>query len=116
MAGWRKVKAGDLKAVELRQESISSHAVVLRAIGGMGAELMQEHRHAMAEHLRLLSTVDWSKANRDWEGVCIVANSVVSNRQARAATKAYIKRHIGLELTEAEARALSARAPATAAA
>ncbi len=39
-------------------------------------------------------------------GICIVANSIVSNRQARAATKAYIKRQLGLDLSDAERRAL----------
>ena len=38
-----------------------------------------------------LDAIDWSKTNKEWENVCIIANSVVSNRQARAATKAYIK-------------------------
>jgi len=54
--------------------------------------------------------VNWSKKNKDWEGVCIVANSVVSNRQARAATKAYLKRHLGLPLSDAESRSLPAQA------
>jgi DNA sulfur modification protein DndB len=38
--------------------------------------------------------------------VCIVANSVVSNRQARAATKAYIKSRLGMEMTDAEIRSI----------
>jgi DNA sulfur modification protein DndB len=40
---WGKVKIGDLKAMELRQSNISSHAVVLRAIGGIGSDLMREY-------------------------------------------------------------------------
>ena len=58
-----------------------------------------------------LTSVDWSKKNRDWENVCIVANSVVSNRQARFATKAYLKRHLKLALNEAEERALASNQP-----
>ena len=103
------MKNGDLKALELRQESISSHAVVLRALGGIGADLFTEDSTGWKSHLLDLTTVNWSKKNRDWEGVCIVANSVVSNRQARAATKAYLKRHLGLKLTDAEIRALPAQ-------
>ena len=53
-----------------------------------------------------LTKVDWSKKNREWEGVCVIANSVVSNRQARFATKAYLKRHLGLDLNDSEKRAL----------
>src|SRR5215510_10850120 len=37
---WRKVKEGDLKAAELRQEKINTHAVVMRALGGVGRALI----------------------------------------------------------------------------
>ncbi len=108
---WTKVKNGDLKALELRQESISSHAVVLRALGAIGADLLKEEPVEWKSRLTDLSTVDWSKKNRDWENVCIIANSVVSNRQARFATKAYLKRHLKLALNEAEERALASTQP-----
>ena len=106
MPDWQKVKAEHLRAVELRQESIASHAVVLRAIGAAGGELMKARPDDWKEELLKLKTINWSKQNSDWDGICIIANSVVSNRQARAATKAYIKRHLGLELSEAERRSL----------
>ena len=57
-----------------------------------------------------LETIDWSKKNPDWENVCIIANSVVSNRQARAATKAYIKAKLNMELTDSEKRSLERQA------
>lgn len=103
---WAKVKNGDLKALELRQESISSHAVVLRALGAVGADLMRDDPTGWKGRLLDLKEVDWSKKNADWEGVCIIANSVVSNRQARLATKAYIKLRLGLKMSDAETRAL----------
>ena len=56
-----------------------------------------------------LTSVNWNKKNKDWENICIIANSVVSNRQARLATRAYIKRHLGLALSDTEARALAPR-------
>lgn len=106
MPDWRRVKEERLRALDLRQESIASHAVVLRAIGAAGGELVKAFPHDWKQHLRKLEAINWSKQNRDWEGICIVANSVVSNRQARAATKAYIKRCLGLQLTDSEIRAL----------
>ena len=106
MPDWQKVKAEHLRAVELRQESIASHAVVLRAIGAAGGELMKARSDDWKEELLKLKTINWSKQNHDWDGICIIANSVVSNRQARAATKSYIKRHLGLELSDAERRSL----------
>ncbi len=104
---WQRVKNQQLPALELRQEKISSHAVVLRALGAAGGELMKECPNDWKSRLHNLTDIDWSKGNLEWEGICIIANSVVSNRQARTATKAYIKRHLGLALTDAEARMLS---------
>jgi hypothetical protein len=84
-----------------------THSTVLRALGGLGAELMKDPN--WHERLGALGTIDWSKQNKDWENVCIIANSVVSNRQARAATKAYIKAKLHMELTESEKRSLEKR-------
>jgi hypothetical protein len=103
---WGKVKDGELKAMDLRQGSISSHSVVLRAIGGIGGEIMKAHPENWRCKLLDLSTVNWNKSNHDWENICIIAGSVVSNRQARLATKAYLKKHMGLPLTDPERRCL----------
>lgn len=104
MPDWIKVKQGHLMSVDLRQERISSHTVVLRAIGGVGAELMKFPN--WRERVVDFGKIEWSKKNTEWQNVCIVANSVVSNRQSRQATKAYIKRQLGLKLSDAETRLL----------
>jgi DNA sulfur modification protein DndB len=104
MTDWRKVVVGNVSAQELRSETIAAHSTVLRALGGLGADLMKEPD--WKERLSKLEAIDWSKSNRQWQNVCIVANSVVSNRQARAATKAFIKSHLGMPLSEAEHRSI----------
>jgi DNA sulfur modification protein DndB len=103
---WARVKNGEIKPLELRQENICSHAVVLRALGAVGADLMKDDSSGWKGRLLDLKDVDWNKKNPDWEGVCIIANSVVSNRQARLATKAYIKLRLGLPMSDAETRSL----------
>jgi DNA sulfur modification protein DndB len=112
---WMKVKNGDLRAIEFRQESISSHSVVVRALGAVGGDLLKSYKNEWREKLIALDGIDWTKKNRDWENVCIVANSVVSNRQARSATKAYLKNKLGLALTEAEAKSIAHAAASDAA-
>jgi DNA sulfur modification protein DndB len=97
---WRKVKDGELSAAELRQEKINTHAVVLRALGGVGRTLLAKYPDGWQGKLKLLEKVDWRKsvgssANPLWDDVCITAGSVVSNRQARAATLAVLLREIG---------------------
>jgi DNA sulfur modification protein DndB len=100
MHDWQKVKNGELSAAELRQEKINTHAVVLRALGGVGRTLLEKYREGWQEKLKLLEKIDWRKsvdssANPLWDDVCITAGSVVSNRQARAATLAVLLREIG---------------------
>ncbi len=104
MPDWAKVRAGMKLAVELRAEKIVSHSTVLRALGGLGAELAKEP--GWEDRLQALQSIDWSKKNPEWDNICIVANSVVSNRQARAATKAFIKAKLGMSLTDGEQRAI----------
>jgi DNA sulfur modification protein DndB len=104
MTDWKKVVVGNTSAQALRSETIAAHSTVLRALGGLGADLMKEED--WKERLAKLEDIDWSKANREWQNVCIVANSVVSNRQARAATKAFIKHRLGMHLSDAEQRAI----------
>jgi DNA sulfur modification protein DndB len=105
MPDWTKVLKGQKTSIELRSEKISAHSTILRALGGIGAELMKETD--WRQRLAGIRSIDWAKKNRDWENVCIIANSVVSNRQARAATKAYIKSKLGMDLTEGEQRSVT---------
>lgn len=106
MHDWRAVKEQHTRAMELRQESLCSHATVLRAIGSAGADLIKLNPDSWHTKLEPLAAINWKKSNPDWEGVCMVAGSVSSNRQSRQATRAYIKRHLHLPLGEAEARSL----------
>jgi DNA sulfur modification protein DndB len=97
---WQKVKNGELTASELRQEKINTHAVVLRALGGVGRTLLEKYPEDWQRKLKVLAKIDWRKsvdssANPLWDDVCITAGSVVSNRQARAATLAVLLREIG---------------------
>jgi DNA sulfur modification protein DndB len=98
---WRRVKDGDLKAQELRQEKINTHAVVMRAFGGAGRSLVAEHPANWQGQLKALRQADWRKSvggkvNPLWDNVCIVAGSVVSNRQARVQTLAVLKKILNL--------------------
>jgi len=82
MPDWRKVKDDELKAAELRQEKINTHAVVMRALGGIGRILISEHPTDWQKRLDLLRAVDWRKSvggkvNKLWDNVCITAGSVV---------------------------------------
>lgn len=109
---WRRVKDGDLKAQELRQEKINTHAVVMRALGGAGRALMEEYPNDWRTSLKPLRNVDWrksvgTKVNPLWDNVCITAGSVVSNRQARVQTLAVLKKILNLSASNREEKRIS---------
>lgn len=103
MPDWDKVLNGQKLAVEFRAEKLSAHSTVLRALGALGTEINEAD---WGQRMARLKDIDWSKKNPEWDNICIVANSVVSNRQARAATRAFLKAKLQLPLTETEAKTL----------
>ena len=112
---WQRVKAGDMKAAALRQEKINTHAVVMRALGGVGCVLIDHYPNDWRGHLKPLRDVDWrksvgAKVNPRWDNVCITAGSVVSNRQARVQTLAVLKNILGLKVSPREEKLLRAAA------
>jgi DNA sulfur modification protein DndB len=111
ISDWQRAKDGVIQPQELRQEKINTHGVVLRALGGVGAALLQYHPDDWRERLVALNEVNWRKSvgarvNPMWDNVCIVAGSVVSNRQARKATQAVLKNQLDLPLSSQERQVL----------
>lgn len=103
---WRKVRDGDLKPYELRQEYIHTHAVVLWGIGTMGRSLVSSYPDEWQARLRTLRTIDWRRTNRDWQGIAMSGSDVVNRRQNRMDTASFLKLKMGLGLTAAEERSL----------
>jgi DNA sulfur modification protein DndB len=110
---WERVREGTISSEEMRRHKISAHSVVLRAIGGIGSELkrgLKQDDPGWKGPMEGLRDINFRKDNNDWESVCMVANSVISNRQARVATKAYLKKKLGLDLNDVEKAALGSMA------
>jgi DNA sulfur modification protein DndB len=103
---WGKVKAGDLKPYELRQEYIHTHAVMLWAIGSMGRTLLSTYSDDWKTRLEALRTIDWRRTNREWQGVAMAGSDVVNRRQNRMDSASFLKLKLGLKLTPAEERSL----------
>lgn len=103
---WRKVKDGDLKPYELRQEYIHTHAVMLWAIGAMGQTLISTYPDDWKTRLSALRGIDWRRTNREWQGIAMAGSDVVNRRQNRMDSASFLKVRLGLKLTPAEERSL----------
>jgi len=103
---WEKVKVGDLRPFELRQEFIHSHAVVLWGIGSSGQTLISHHPKDWQGHVADLGQIDWRRTNREWQGIAMSGHDIVNRRQSRMDTASFIKLKLGLPLTSTEERSL----------
>jgi DNA sulfur modification protein DndB len=103
---WSRVESGGLKPVELRQEFISSHAVVLWALGAMGRSLISAYPENWSDKLSALKAIDWRRTNKEWQGVAMSGPDVINRRQSRMDTSSFLKMKLGLQLTAAETRSL----------
>jgi DNA sulfur modification protein DndB len=103
---WEKVKNGDLKPMELRQEFIHSHSIVLCALGSMGQTLVSTYPDDWKMRLAELRKLDWRRTNNEWQGVAMSGPDVVNRRQNRMDTASFLKVKMGLKLTPQEERSL----------
>ncbi len=104
---WEAVRTGRMSSMELRQKTISTHSVTLRAIGATGGQLRLTDEKHWKQRLTALSSVDFNKANPEWLNTVVVSGSVISSRQARIAAKVIMRKKLKLE-TPAEEIALLA--------
>src|SRR5262249_1433877 len=103
---WQKVRYNDLKAYELRQEHIHTHAVVMWGLGAMGQTLISSLPDEWESKLPLLHQIDWRRTNKEWQGVAMSGHDVVNRRQSRMDTASFLKVKMGLSLTPSEERSL----------
>lgn len=79
---WVEVATGRATAPQMREQTIATHAVTLRAIGGAGNGLVATHPDTWASLLRdTFSTIDWTRSNPEWDGVVIADGEVLNRRQ-----------------------------------
>ena len=101
---WDLVRQRKLTAGEVRRDFIHSHGVVLQAIGRAGAALTKRFPKTWKKKLGVLSTMDWSRTNPDWEGRALIGGRVSKSGQNVTLTCNAIKDALGLELTAEESR------------
>jgi DNA sulfur modification protein DndB len=83
----------NLKRILPSVKTRSQYSCLRPTLGGVGRIVLEKYPGNWQQKLKLLERMDWRKsvdgsANPLWDAVCITAGSVVSNRQAGAATLA----------------------------
>lgn len=100
---WREVIEGTLKSVELRQNYVHAHGVVLLALGQAGHSLITTHPDDWIERLSTLGEIDWSRKNRIlWEGRTMIRGRMSKAGDNVKLTTNLLKKTLGVSLTNQE--------------
>lgn len=102
MSDWIKAKNKEVVTYELREQYIHAHGVMLQAMGNIGADLLSNYETDWKKRLSLLSKIDWSRQNKDWEGRALAHGRVSKARTNVLLTGNYIKHHLGIPLNDIE--------------
>lgn len=91
---WKDVASSDFRPAELRMEYISGHSVFFFAIGTVGRVLIAEGK---LDLLANLGSIDYRRANKEWQGICMLGPDIVTRRQTRYALRQMLLYKIGAQ-------------------
>jgi len=102
MPDWLLAKKKEVSTAELREQYVHAHAVILQALGIIGAELLVRPKSEWVSILSKLKVIDWSRSNPDWEGRALSHGRISKSHINVALTANYIKKMLGVSLSNAE--------------
>lgn len=94
---WQLVLHKQVAAGEIRRDFVHCHSVVLESLGEVGAALLSVFPESWEERLAVLSEVDWSISNPDWEGGILLKGRILRSRASVRWMSDYLKKRLGLE-------------------
>lgn len=104
---WTDVAEGRATAPDIREKTIATHAVTLRAIGSAGRGLIKQRPDCWASSMKMVfSTMDWSRTNPDWDGVVIAEGDVLNRRQNQRDLAELLRVHLDIATDEERLRRL----------
>jgi DNA sulfur modification protein DndB len=103
---WGQVAAGTAFASFVREDYIHSSALVLEALGRVGATIIATSPDpgGWDELLRPLAEADWKRTAPQWDGRAIIAGRLAKSSTNALLTAAAIRTILGLPLPPAEER------------
>jgi len=96
---WTLARERKVSAADLRQEFIHSHTLALAALARVGNSLITSEAKAWKGKLKKLSTIDWSRSNRQWEGRAMSAGRLSKRNVNVTLTGNLIKTHLDIPLS-----------------
>lgn len=103
---WSQVRDRTVSAGEIRRDFISSHGIVLHALGKAGNAMLRESSDPARweRRLRKLQSLDWHRVSPEWEGRATLGGRVSKGSANVLLTTAAIRRALGMPLPPEEER------------
>ena len=102
MPDWQMALEKKVSTSELREQYIHAHGVFLQAMGQIGADMLTKPESTWKKQLKKLKNIDWSRANKDWEGRAMIHGRISKQKTNVVLTGSYIKQKIGISLNPIE--------------
>lgn len=106
MLPWIELEDGEMPKKELREKYIATQAVVIQALGRVGAQLYKDEHMQIEKTLKGLRTLDWRRGAECWKLRAIRGDGrLQTGESAQILISNIIKQEIGLELSTEEKKA-----------
>jgi DNA sulfur modification protein DndB len=97
LPGWDDVMKGNLKPNDLREQYVFAHGIGWQAIALAGATMAQELGSGwLPKFEATLKSITWTKANPDWQNVCMIGDRMNNTGPGIRATAGYILQKGGI--------------------
>jgi DNA sulfur modification protein DndB len=105
---WVEVAAGRATAPQVREETIATHAVTLRAIGASGRSLIEQRPDCWASTITdvFSSSINWSRTNPEFDNVVVADGDVLNRRQNQRDLTELLRVKLGIATHEEHLRRL----------
>lgn len=100
---WTEMERKEISKVDLREKYIVTQAVVILALGRIGAELYRRREYTLSEILPKLQVVNWRRNAPEWKLRAIgPTGRMMTGEHTAKMIGSYLKTVLGLPLTEDE--------------
>lgn len=93
---WEEIAHDELRPDEARATYVSVYSLVVWALGAVGGTVLRQDPGNWRAAIKPLADIDWTKANKEWQGICMVGAEVVTRGPARKATADLLHYKLGL--------------------
>ena len=107
ISAWIDVAAGKATGPLVRERTISTHAVTLRAMGAVGRTVVAQCPDDWASRIKeTFSAIDWNRDNPEWDGVVVADGDVLNRRQNQRDLVELLRVKMGVATPEERLRRL----------